>query len=176
MPEGVKQPSLEFSRVNGPWCPIPPDFLLGLVRSTHFMRLSLQKAAHAAIGGAAYRKSGSERALCARCGIPLCSTCHLSALVDTQVSMHPWGRTVEVRVSHPLQRAQRMGHPGFVGKEKPSGEVSSHLLGHPSGLESVARLGYVSDQIPGATSPPLQAERTPLRPLRPERAPAIRGR
>jgi hypothetical protein len=91
-------------------------------------------------------------------GLPLCSTCHLSALVDTQVSMHPWGRTVEVRVSHPLQRAQRMGHPGFVGKEKSSG-------GHPSG---------VSDQIPRATSPPLQAERTPLRPLRPEQAPVIR--
>jgi hypothetical protein len=37
------------------------DFLWGLVGSRNFMRLSLQKAAHANMGGAAYRKSGSPR-------------------------------------------------------------------------------------------------------------------
>jgi hypothetical protein len=39
-------------------CPTSPDFLLGSVEPTNFMRLSLKKAAHANIGGAAYRKSG----------------------------------------------------------------------------------------------------------------------
>jgi hypothetical protein len=39
-------------------CPIPPDFLRGVAGSTHCMRLSLMKAAHAAPAGAAYRKSG----------------------------------------------------------------------------------------------------------------------
>jgi hypothetical protein len=38
---------------------LPPDFLWGLVESSNFMRLSLQKAAHANMGGAEYRKSGS---------------------------------------------------------------------------------------------------------------------
>ena len=36
-----------------------PDFLWGLGESRNLMRLSLQKAAHANIGSAAYRKSGS---------------------------------------------------------------------------------------------------------------------
>jgi hypothetical protein len=36
-----------------------PDFLWGSVESPNFMRLSLQKAAHANMVGAAYRKSGS---------------------------------------------------------------------------------------------------------------------
>jgi hypothetical protein len=40
---------------------LPPDFLWGLVESRNFMRLSLQKAAQASMGGAAYRKSGSPR-------------------------------------------------------------------------------------------------------------------
>jgi hypothetical protein len=39
-------------------CPIPPDFLWGLVGSPNFMRLSLTKAAHATMGGAAYRNPG----------------------------------------------------------------------------------------------------------------------
>ena len=38
---------------------LPPDFLWGLVRSRNLMRLSLQKAAHAKMGGAVYRKSRS---------------------------------------------------------------------------------------------------------------------
>jgi hypothetical protein len=38
---------------------LPPDFLWGLVESRYFMRLSLMKAAHANMGGAACRKSGS---------------------------------------------------------------------------------------------------------------------
>ena len=37
---------------------LPPDFLWDWVGSRDFMRLSLQKAAHANMGGAAYRKSG----------------------------------------------------------------------------------------------------------------------
>jgi hypothetical protein len=36
----------------------PSDFLWGLVGSTNLMRLSSQKAAHATVAGAAYRKSG----------------------------------------------------------------------------------------------------------------------
>ena len=39
-------------------CPTRPDFLLSVVGLTNFMRLSLKKAAHANMGGAAYRKSG----------------------------------------------------------------------------------------------------------------------
>jgi hypothetical protein len=38
---------------------LPRDFLWGLVESTNSMRLSLQKAAYAKMGGAAYRKSRS---------------------------------------------------------------------------------------------------------------------
>jgi hypothetical protein len=37
----------------------PPDFLLSVVALANFMRLSLMKAAHAALGGAPYRKSGN---------------------------------------------------------------------------------------------------------------------
>jgi hypothetical protein len=37
----------------------PPDFLLCLVALANFMRLSLMKAAHAALGGAPCRKSGN---------------------------------------------------------------------------------------------------------------------
>jgi putative addiction module killer protein len=40
------------------WGPACPDFLWGLAKSLNFMRLSLEKAAHAAIFGATYRKSG----------------------------------------------------------------------------------------------------------------------
>jgi len=51
------QPTLSFlTTIAG--CPTPPDFLCSVIRSTHFMRLSLMKAAHAAVAGAAYRKSG----------------------------------------------------------------------------------------------------------------------
>jgi hypothetical protein len=39
-------------------CPIPPDFLWGLVESPNFMRLSSKKAAHATMGGAVYRNPG----------------------------------------------------------------------------------------------------------------------
>jgi hypothetical protein len=38
---------------------LPPDFLWSLVALAHLMRLSLLKAAHAVMSGAAYRKSGS---------------------------------------------------------------------------------------------------------------------
>ena len=41
---------------------LPPDFLWSLVELANFMRLSLLKAAHAVVSGAAYRKSG------VRCG------------------------------------------------------------------------------------------------------------
>jgi hypothetical protein len=41
-----------------PGCPVPPDFLWGLVESPNFMRLSSKKAAHATMGGAAYRNPG----------------------------------------------------------------------------------------------------------------------
>jgi hypothetical protein len=37
----------------------PPDFLWSLPASANLMRLSLLKAAHAAMDRAAYRKSGS---------------------------------------------------------------------------------------------------------------------
>jgi hypothetical protein len=37
---------------------VPPDFLLCLLALAYFMRLSLMKAAHAALGGAPCRKSG----------------------------------------------------------------------------------------------------------------------
>ena len=43
------------------WWGLPPDFLWGLVEPRNFMRLSLQKALHAVLCGAAYRKSGSPR-------------------------------------------------------------------------------------------------------------------
>ena len=36
----------------------PPDFLWSLSALAKFMRLSLMKAAHAVVSGAAYRKSG----------------------------------------------------------------------------------------------------------------------
>jgi hypothetical protein len=38
---------------------LPPDFLWSLVALANFTRLSLLKAAHAVMSGAAYRKSGS---------------------------------------------------------------------------------------------------------------------
>jgi hypothetical protein len=38
---------------------LSPDFLRSLVALAHLMRLSLLKAAHAVMSGAAYRKSGS---------------------------------------------------------------------------------------------------------------------
>src|SRR5277367_3420670 len=38
---------------------LPPDFLWSLVALAKLMRLSLLKAAHAVVSGAAYRKSGS---------------------------------------------------------------------------------------------------------------------
>jgi hypothetical protein len=38
---------------------VPPDFLLCLLALAYFMRLSLMKAAHAALGGAPCRKSGN---------------------------------------------------------------------------------------------------------------------
>jgi hypothetical protein len=38
---------------------LPPDFLWSLVALANVMRLSLLKAAHAVLSGAAYRKSGS---------------------------------------------------------------------------------------------------------------------
>jgi hypothetical protein len=40
------------------WVPHTPDLLWGVVRPRDFMRLSLQKAAHVALDGVAYRKSG----------------------------------------------------------------------------------------------------------------------
>jgi hypothetical protein len=51
-----------------------PGFPVGFLGSTDFMRLSLLKAAHANMSGAAYRKSGS-RPFLARCGMPrLCTS------------------------------------------------------------------------------------------------------
>jgi hypothetical protein len=38
---------------------LPPDFLSNFLALANFMRLSLMKAAHANMVGAAYRKSGS---------------------------------------------------------------------------------------------------------------------
>jgi hypothetical protein len=38
---------------------IAPDFLWCLMALAKFMRLSLQKGAHAALSGATYRKSGT---------------------------------------------------------------------------------------------------------------------
>ena len=49
--------------------PQNPNFLLGFCDQRNFMRLSLMKAAHGALGGAAYRKFGSF-ALFAKGGIP----------------------------------------------------------------------------------------------------------
>jgi hypothetical protein len=46
---------LEEKRKEG----LPPDFLWSLVALANFVRLSLLKAAHAVMSGAAYRKSGS---------------------------------------------------------------------------------------------------------------------
>ncbi len=40
---------------------LPPDFLSSLLALANFMRLSLLKAAHSDLFGAAYRKSGSPR-------------------------------------------------------------------------------------------------------------------
>jgi hypothetical protein len=49
--------------------PHTPDFLWGVVGPRDFMRLSLQKAAHVALDGVAYRKSGYLATLfVARCG------------------------------------------------------------------------------------------------------------
>ena len=51
---------MEFSNNNSGRVPhVPPDFLWSLVALANFMRLSVQKAAHANLFGAAYRKSGS---------------------------------------------------------------------------------------------------------------------
>ena len=40
---------------------VPPDFLWSLLALPNFMRLSLLKAAHAVVSGAAHRKSGSPQ-------------------------------------------------------------------------------------------------------------------
>jgi hypothetical protein len=42
-----------------PHLPRSPDFLRTIAALANFMRLSLLKAAHAVLGGATYRKSGS---------------------------------------------------------------------------------------------------------------------
>src|SRR5271168_3396724 len=55
---------------------LPPDFLWSLLALANLMRLSLLKAAHAVLSGAAYRKSGSPILLnpctrkCANMGHP----------------------------------------------------------------------------------------------------------
>src|ERR1700691_2565421 len=66
--------------------PQNPNFLLGFGDPTNFMRLSLMKAAHTALGGAAYRKFGSF-AFLAKGGIR------------------------GIRGSQPSQKARRVGHP-----------------------------------------------------------------
>jgi hypothetical protein len=109
---------------------------MGLVRSTNFMRLSLKKAAHATMGGAAYRKTGSERALCARCGIPRTSTVRpglawnvrrighrMIGICDLSVFPGPEGRSPNVLATpSPSLRGSEVGaesanyilqHPGF---------------------------------------------------------------
>jgi hypothetical protein len=79
-------------------CPIPPDFLWGSVESPKFMRLSLQKAAHSAMGGAAYRKSGSD------------------TLFVSDVGFRD--RLIEIRLSHPSQKTRRMGHPALLRRKE----------------------------------------------------------
>jgi hypothetical protein len=117
--------------------PYPPDFLLGLVRSTHFMRLSLQKAAHATMGGAAYRKSGSERALCARCGIPRTST--VRPKDPSRLGVSTRGRKMTRRAQwYPTsdQKRVRYGAPGvhLLGENSKEGFFTSSgaNVGHPS--------------------------------------------
>jgi len=50
--------TLGILSATNPGRPILPDFLWGLVESPNFMRLSSKKAAHATLGGAAYRNPG----------------------------------------------------------------------------------------------------------------------
>jgi hypothetical protein len=83
--------------------PHPPGFLLSLLGSANFMRLSLEKGAHAVLSSAAWQEPG---VLCA-----------LGKGWDTR----QWvSRFV---ASHPSQKARRMGHPGDLlrcrGKEMP---------------------------------------------------------
>jgi hypothetical protein len=98
--------------------PHPPGFLLSLLGSTNFMRLSLEKGAHAVLSSAAWQESGVLCALCKGW--------------DTRRSV---SRFV---VSHPSQKARRMGHPAaffkegrmrFIDPTKPYGKSGG--MGHP---------------------------------------------
>jgi hypothetical protein len=56
--------SLGYLRAEQPQVPQNPNFLWGFGDPTNFMRLSLMRAAHGVLGGAAYRKFGSFAFFC----------------------------------------------------------------------------------------------------------------
>jgi hypothetical protein len=78
--------------------PQNPNFLLGFGDPTNFMRLSLMKAAHGVLGGAAYRKFGSF-AFLAKLGYATVGSRFVAAfhaLAGRRSRWNPLKRTVSV--------------------------------------------------------------------------------
>jgi hypothetical protein len=92
--------------------PHTPNFLWGSVESPNFMRLCSKKAEHATMGAPRTGIRVSDPFL-VRCGIPLRSTCHRSALVDTRSLDASLRRTVEARGIPHL--ALIFSRPGIAG-------------------------------------------------------------
>jgi hypothetical protein len=119
--EGVKKPLRSHSGntvLTTGLAPYPRISYWAQVRSTSFMRLSLQKAAHATMGGAAYRKSGSERALCARCGIPRTSTVRPNDARRVR-SLSTRQSTSSILLIPPFANATKDGTPRIVDGRAP---------------------------------------------------------
>ena len=104
-----------------PGCPIPPDFLWGLVESPNFMRLSSKKAAHRDYGWCRVQEIRVSDPFLVRCGIPLRSRVIFRPSLIPQVSMHPWGERSRFAESHIWRkvRAQIWGTHGPLVQENP---------------------------------------------------------
>ena len=101
----MKKPHLVIFLTNGPWV---ADFLLSLVRSTNFMRLSLKSSTDVADPRDMKRGISCPRQKVQQ--IPGCPIlCAFRKGWDTT------NLDTDRRVSHPLPRAQRMGHPPIRG-------------------------------------------------------------
>jgi hypothetical protein len=79
---------------------LPPNFLWSLVALANLMRLSLLKAAHAVMSGAAYRKFGSPGFPVEFGGVgePLAAF-----LTESRTRGHVWCSVQEIRVAHLVQ-------------------------------------------------------------------------
>jgi gluconolactonase len=84
-------------------CPIPPDFLRSLVNSPNFMRLSVKKAAHAAVGWIRVQEIRVSRSFFARCRISRTLLGKLSIVLLPLVSVAAVGQS---NATSPLEAIQ----------------------------------------------------------------------